>query len=78
VRVHDDTREVLARTEFEIAFDEWIPMSLTVEGNRIAAGAGDATLSATDTSNRAIASGGIGLLVADGAAAADVIRVSAP
>jgi len=78
VRVHDDTREVLARTEIEVAFDEWISMSLTVEGNRIAASARGVTLSAIDTSNRAVASGGIGLLVADGAASADVIRVSSP
>ncbi|MCP4385678.1 MAG: ADP-ribosylglycohydrolase family protein [Hyphomicrobiales bacterium] len=78
VRVHDDDMTVLAETEFAFGYDNWVPMAVTVDGDTITATAGGATLTAHDDSDRAFASGGIGLLVADGAASANVVRVGSP
>lgn len=77
VRAYDEETEVLATADFSLAFDEWVPMSISVKGGSIKAMAGDVTLTVTDTSDKALRDGGIGLLVADGAASAQVINVSA-
>ena len=75
VRRFDDDCTVLASTEVPVAFDETISMSLTVNGNAITAMAGTATLSARDDS---LSNGAIGLMVADGAASANTVKISAP
>ncbi|PCI87621.1 MAG: hypothetical protein COB24_05710 [Hyphomicrobiales bacterium] len=78
VRQYDDTFEVLASAEISMAFDETIPITLTVNGLNLSAVTGDTSLSVTDTSDVAISCGAIGLMVADGAASANTVRVSAP
>lgn len=77
VRAYDDDTEVLASADFDLTFDEQVPMALTVQGSTISASAGGTDLSIADHSEKALSSGGVGLLVADGAASANVIRVSA-
>ena len=76
VRVCDDNREVLAATDFRFVFDEPVAMTVVVRGERIFASAGETELSVTDPSSLSLASGGIGLLVTEGTASSDEIRVS--
>jgi ADP-ribosylglycohydrolase len=76
VRTYDDETEVLASATFEYALDDWVPMSMTVLGTTVTASAGKTTLTVDDTSNKALENGGIGLMVADGAASANVFRVT--
>ena len=78
LRVLDDDRAVLASTPLNWQLDETVPVSLSVRDGRITACAGDAFLTADDDRAGQLASGGAGLLVADGAVSVDRIRVSSP
>ena len=78
LRVLDDEREVLAAADLEWRLDETVPMTMTLRGGRISASAGEAVLSVDDGAEGRLASGGIGLLIADGAVSADMVRVRAP
>ena len=77
VRAMDEERTVLASTALAWRLDESVPMSITVRGESISARAGETVLEIDDAIGAALASGGIGLLVADGAVSANPIRVSA-
>ena len=76
LRVRDDERMVLAATGFPWCIDEPVPLSMTLHGTRISASAGDTVLTVDDDSDAGFAAGAMGLLVADGAASVDRIRVS--
>lgn len=78
LRVLDDDRLALASTPLDWHLDESVPMSMTVQGGRITARAGGACLAADDDRPGQLASGGAGLLVADGAVSVNGIRVSSP
>ncbi|MDE0112528.1 MAG: hypothetical protein OXN84_09625, partial [Albidovulum sp.] len=69
---------VLASADFKFAYGEPISMSFEVNGIDIVARAEKTTLKVRDNTALALGSGGIGLLVADGAMSADAIRVSPP
>ena len=51
-------------------------MSMSLRGSRVTASAGDTVLTTEDGPESGIASGGIGLLVAEGSVSVDRIRVS--
>ncbi len=76
LRVLDEDRTVLAATGFSWRLEETVPLSITVRGARIVASAGETVLEIDDERGGALSSGGIGLLVADGAVSADRMRVS--
>lgn len=76
VRTRDADTLVLAETDFDLVFEKTIPVTLTVKGSRISALFGGVALEAEDTSAEAFTSGGIGLLVAEGAMSTDEVRVS--
>jgi hypothetical protein len=78
VRQYDDICEVMASEKITFAFDKIFPISLTLSGSSLSASIGSTTLVATDNSNFIMSSGAIGLLVADGAASANTVRVTAP
>ena len=78
LRVFDEDREVLASTALPWRFDKTVPVSMTVCGRRIIASAGETVLTADDDRDGHLASGGAGLLVADGAVTVDGIRVTSP
>ena len=76
VRVRDDERIVLASADFRLALGESVSMTVTVRGEAISASAGGVKLFATDASAEGLASGGVGLLVFEGAVSTDEIRVT--
>ncbi len=76
VRVRDENQEVLAETDVILIPEEPVLAAIAVKGGRLSASAGGIQLSAMDTSAVTLASGGIGLLVAEGAVSTDVIRVT--
>ncbi|ODT73326.1 MAG: hypothetical protein ABS75_00970 [Pelagibacterium sp. SCN 63-23] len=76
VRVDDDECTVLAETTFPVALEVAVPLKVDVFGTTIHVHHAHGTLSATDSSGRAIPSGGVGLLVCEGAASSKEIRVS--
>ena len=76
LRVVDEDRAVLASTGFAWSLDETTPLSITVRGARIAAHAGDTVLEIDDERGSVLSSGGIGLLVVDGAVSSERMRVS--
>ena len=78
LRVLDDDRVVLASTPLNWQLDETVPVSISVRDGRITACAGNAFRTADDNRAWQLASGGAGLLVADGAVSVDRIRVSSP
>jgi hypothetical protein len=78
VRQYDEICEVMASEKITFAFDKIFPISLTVSGSSLSASIGSTTLVATDNSNFIMSSGAIGLMVADGAASANTVRVTAP
>ena len=75
VRVRDDQMSVLSEAPFDMQFDVPVTLSMTVKDNIISASANSTSLSVEDLSDTAILCGGIGLVIASGAASADVIRV---
>ena len=76
LRVVDEDRTVLASAGCAWRLDEAVPVSITVHGARISARAGETVLETEDKRGGALSSGGIGLLVADGAVSADRMHVS--
>ena len=78
LRVLDDDRTVMASTGFPWRPDETVPMSMVLRSGRIVAGAGDKVLTAEDDQAWQLESGGVGLLVADGAVSVDRVRVCSP
>lgn len=78
VRVHDDDCTVLAEHALNIALE--VPVALTVSaiGSRISVRGKGISLSVEDRGPLAIASGGIGVLVHEGAASTDEIRIGPP
>ncbi|MDX0524546.1 ADP-ribosylglycohydrolase family protein [Sinorhizobium medicae] len=77
VRVRDEVTTVLAETAFPVTLETKVNLRLTVEGQRIVGSADGLTIEARDDSDNALASGGIGLVVSDGAISTPSIRVSA-
>ncbi len=78
LRVRDEHIEVLAETPMELEYDRGGVMALTVDGDTITAEAGGKTLAARDRSGQALADGGIGLQVSEGALSAEWIAVGPP
>ena len=78
LRVLDDDRRVMASTGYSWQFDEVVPMSMTLRSGHIIASAGDAVLVAKDDRACQLESGGVGLLVADGAMSVDAMRITSP
>ena len=78
LRVLDDDRTVMASTGFPWRPDETVPMSMVLRSGRIIASAGDTVLTAEDDQAWQLESGGVGLLVADGAMSVDRVRVCSP
>lgn len=76
VRVRDDEVKLLAETPFTLHFETKIAFTARISGNKITAVVGGTWLSATDASPEALASGGIGLVIHEGALSADVVGVA--
>lgn len=76
VRVRDDEVKLLAETPFTLHFETKIAFTACISGNKITAVVGGTWLSATDASPEALASGGIGLVIHEGALSADVVGVA--
>jgi hypothetical protein len=77
VRVRDEDTKVLAETDFKTEFETPIAMKVAAKGNRISFTANGTSLSAEDDSAEALADGGIGLLVHEGALSSNEIRIGA-
>ncbi len=75
-RSYDDEIEVLASAAFEFRLDNWVSMFMIVLGTTVTAGADKITLTVDDTSNKVLKDGGIGLMVAEGAASANIFYVT--
>jgi hypothetical protein len=75
VRVRDDEVKVLAETGFASRFESRIAITARIDGNRIAVTADGVELSASDDSPEAYASGGIGLVIHEGALSADTVTI---
>ena len=78
IRVRDDVVAVLAEAPFQWIFDEPYAFDIEVVGGVIAASVGAARLEVRDESAEALADGGVGLIVNEGACSTDEVRVSAP
>ncbi|WP_245319360.1 hypothetical protein [Consotaella salsifontis] len=76
VRVRDQRTEVLAEKEFPFVMEEAIPVAASVTGRTIRATVGGVVIEAMDDSADAIACGGIGLLVHEGALSTDSVTVA--
>ncbi len=76
VRTFDEKTTVLAASKFPVELDKVFKLSLQVSGQQIQAQAEDVSLTFTDQSPEAMVNGGIGLIVADGAASALFFNVS--
>jgi hypothetical protein len=78
VKHYDDIYDIMASEKITFAFDKIINITLTVIGSSLSANIGNTTLMASDNSNFIMSSGAIGLMVTDGAASANTVRVTAP
>ncbi len=78
VKHYDDIYDIMASEKITFAFDKIINITLTVIGSSLSANIGNTTLMASDNSNFIMSSGAIGLMVSDGAASANTVRVTAP
>ena len=78
VKHYDDIYDIMASEKITFAFDKIINIALTVIGSSLSANIGNTTLMASDNSNFIMSSGAIGLMVTDGAASANTVRVTAP
>ena len=76
VRTRDRSVEVLASAEFKVELDQRINVALKVVGTKVSAQANSVSVSFNDSSHMQIKDGGIGLIVADGAASALSFEVS--
>ena len=76
VRTCDRSVEVLASAEFKVELDQRINVALKVVGTKVSAQANSVSVSFNDSSHMQIKDGGIGLIVADGAASALSFEVS--
>jgi ADP-ribosylglycohydrolase len=76
VRTFDEKTTVLATSKFPVKLDKIFKLSLRVSGRHVHAQADDVNLAFTDQSPEAMLNGGIGLIVADGAASALFFNVS--
>tara|TARA_B100000768_G_C11143213_1_gene317012 strand:+ start:137 stop:490 length:354 start_codon:yes stop_codon:yes gene_type:complete len=76
VRTFDEKTTVLATSKFPVELDKIFKLSLRVSGRQVHAQADDVNLAFTDQSPEAMLNGGIGLIVADGAASALFFNVS--
>ena len=70
VKNFDEKTTVLATSRFPVELDKIYKVSLRVSGANVHAQADDVNLSFTDQSTEVMLNGGIGLIVADGAASA--------
>ena len=78
VKHYDDIYDIMASEKITFAFDKIINITFTVIGSSLSANIGNTTLMASDNSNFIMSSGAIGLMVTDGAASANTVRVTAP
>ena len=78
VKHYDDIYDIMASEKITFAFDKIINITFTVIGSSLSANIGNTTLMASDDSNFIMSSGAIGLMVTDGAASANTVRVTAP
>ena len=78
VKHYDDIYDIMASEKITFAFDKIINITLTVIGSSLSANIGNTTLMASDNSNFIMSSGAIGLMVTDGAASANTVRITAP
>ncbi len=76
VRVRDDEVKVLAETAFALQLESKLAISASVRGSQISAEVGDVRISATDDTAEALGSGGIGLVIHEGALSADSVTIS--
>lgn len=77
VRVRDDEVKVLASTAFAFDFETKLSFDAKVVGNTISASVNGTHISASDTSADGFASGGIGLVVHEGALSTDAVSIAA-
>ena len=77
VRVRDEDATVLASGDFDFAFETQISFEVKVAGNAITATVGGKTISANDDSDLALNSGGVGLVIHEGALSTNAVHVSA-
>jgi ADP-ribosylglycohydrolase len=75
VRVRDGDTKVLAETAFKTEFEKPIAMRVAANGDEVVFEADGVTISARDSDPEALADGGIGLLVHEGALSSNEIRV---
>ena len=78
IRVRDDSVVVLAEAPFGWVFDEAYSFDIQVVGGVIAVVVGATRLEVCDESAEALADGGVGLIVNEGACSTDEVRVTAP
>lgn len=75
IRAYDDQTEVLADAAFSRPLEHLLPMTFAADGGVLRAKVGGQTIEATDDTPSALANGGIGLMVTEGAVSAEVISV---
>ena len=77
IRVRDDTVVALAEAPFAWAFDEAYAFDVQAVGADIAVAVDRTRLEVRDESAEALAEGGVGLIVNEGACSSDEVRVTA-
>lgn len=75
VRVRDGETALLAAVAFDYRAGDMVTITLEAKGNLIFARANGFVVSARDDSEQAFSSGGIGILVKDGAVSANSVRI---
>ena len=75
VKLRDDERTVLAETSFSWTLEKPYRFSIEADGDEIVARVGGAQLRAKDDATP-FADGGIGLVIAEGAASTDLVEVT--
>lgn len=78
VRMLDDDCVVLAETNMKVELEVPVALSIMAVGNRISVRCDGVTLSFEDLTEQAIPSGGVGILVREGAASTNEIRIGPP
>ncbi len=76
VRVRDDDTTVLAETAFALTFEKKLSITASIKGTTITASVDGTRITATDDSAEAYASGGLGLVINEGALSTDAVTVS--
>ncbi len=77
VRVRDDEVKVLAETSFVLVFETKLSVIARIEGSTITASVNGTHLTSTDDSAEAYTSGGIGLVIHEGALSTQAVTISA-